>query len=302
VDFNDDGILDLAVGERYDHFNFFTGNGDGTFTFLGYPWDDGGSPIERGYNTSPWLTDWNEDGYIDFVAGGHNTETTTAGILEVHLNTSDDHTSPVWSASTIDLTPLCNLWRLTQETFDLDGDGDKDLILGYEMGNVWFAENVGTNDDPQFSGYVQLNCDGGPINVYTTYGGGGRAREHVTDLNGDGIPDLLVGCSNGWVYYFEGYIGTGVSGGAAGAEEFGLCICGNPTGGPFTVSLSLPAVSVVSLEVVDASGRMVRSFRGSFAAGDETVRMDVSDLPAGMYMVRAEAGGDVRTAKLIRID
>lgn len=302
MDFNNDGILDMVVGERYDHFNFFTGNGDGTLSSTGYPFDDGGNPIERGYNTSPWLTDWNEDGYIDFVAGGHNVETTTAGILEVHLNVSDDPTSPVWSASTIDLTPLCNLWRLTQETYDLDGDGDKDLILGYEMGNVWFAENVGTNDDPQFSGYVQLTCDGGDINVYSTYSGGGRAREHVTDLNDDGIADLLVGCSNGWVYYFEGYTGTGMEGGPVLPSNLGMSITGSPTGGPFKVNLSLPEASMVFLDVLDASGRLVAETGVAMDAGSGSVQMDLSGHPAGMYLVRAMACGDVSTAKVMRVE
>lgn len=302
MDFNGDGVLDLVVGERYDHFSFYTGNGDGTLSFHGYPWDDGGNPIERGYNTSPWLTDWNEDGYLDFIAGGHNVETTTAGILEVHLNVSDSHTSPIWSASTIDLTPLCNLWRLTQETHDLDGDGDKDLILGYEMGNVWFAENVGTNDDPQFSGYVQLNCDGGAINVYTTYNGGGRAREHVTDLNDDGIPDLLVGCSNGWVYYFEGYSGTGIESGPGLPPELEMNITGTPTSGPFTVNLSLPEAAVVTVEIIDAAGRLVSRSGESLNAGPGSVGMDLSGHPAGIYLVRAEVRGDFMTGKVVRVE
>ena len=303
MDYNNDGILDIVVGERYDDFNFFTGNGDGTVSFSQHPWDDAGDPIVRNYNTSPYLTDWNEDGYIDFTAGGHDLQTTTGGILEVYLNTGDDPDSPVWSASTIDLTPLCNMWRLTQETFDLDGDGDKDLVLGYEMGNVWFAENIGTNDDPQFSGYVQLTCDAGDINVYSTFSGGGRAREHVTDLNDDGIPDLLVGCSNGWVYYFEGYTDTGIGGGdAAVTGDFGIHVSGTPTTGPFSLNVTMPLPGDVTIQVIDMAGRVMFSRTETMGSGRGTVPMNVSGLPAGFYMVRARSGDEVSCHKLTVIN
>ena len=43
MDFNDDGVLDLVLGERYGQYFFYTGNGDGTLHFAGHPWDDMGS-------------------------------------------------------------------------------------------------------------------------------------------------------------------------------------------------------------------------------------------------------------------
>jgi hypothetical protein len=241
VDFNNDGILDFLLGERNGYYNFYTGNGDGTLHFIGTAYDSAGNPIDRVYNSSGYLDDWNEDGYIDLIAGGYDTETTNGGILQVHLNTGDDITSPIWNPSVIDLTSsVCNYWRTTHQTFDLDGDGDKDLVLGYEMGNVWFAENIGTNSNPAFNGYEQLVCDGGNIDVYANYAGGGRARENVVDYNSDGIPDLLVGCHNGWIYYFEGY-GTGIAGEtSASMSEFSMRLSEVPTTGLFSVNLTLP--------------------------------------------------------------
>ena len=304
MDFNNDGILDLVLGERDGYFNFYTGNGDGTLHFIGYPYDDLGSPIERNYNSSGYLDDWNEDGYIDFIAGGYQTETTSGGILEVYLNTGDDITSPVWNASTIDLTSsVSNKWRLTHQTYDLDRDGDKDLVLGYEMGNVWFAENIGTNSNPSFSGYIQLVCDGGDINVYTNYPGGGRARESVSDYNSDGIPDILSGCSNGWIYYFEGYDGTGISeGSAASPAGFSMTLSEIPTSGMFSVNLTLPAAAVVEINIYDASGRIVESSSAFHSIGFVSVQMNITDIPAGMYIVSASAGGTMETARLIKIN
>jgi len=304
VDFNNDGILDLVLGERNGYFNFYTGNGDGTLHFIGYPFDDLGNPIERNYNSSGYLDDWDEDGYIDFIAGGYDTETTTGGRFEVHLNMSDDITSPVWNSSTIDLTSsVSNKWRLTHQTFDLDRDGDKDLVLGYEMGNVWFAENIGTNSNPSFSGCIQLVCDGGDINVYTNYPGGGRARESVTDYNSDGIPDILSGCSNGWIYYFEGYNSTGIGEDPqASPPEFQMTLSEVPTAGIFSVDLTLHTDAAVEINIFDACGRIVESSNAFCQTGFESIPMDITDVPAGMYIVSVSAAENTETARLIKIN
>jgi hypothetical protein len=302
VDFNNDGILDFILGERDGFYNFYTGNGDGTLHFIGYPYDNLGNPIERNFNSSGYLDDWNEDGYIDFIAGGYESEAIHGGKLEVYLNTGDDITSPVWSSSTIDLTSLCDYWRLTHQTCDLNMDGNKDLIFGYEMGNVWFAENIGTNSDPVFNGYVQLVCDGGNIDVYNNYSGGGRARENVADFNSDGIPDILVGCSNGWVYYFEGYDATGISGVSVPDTGLGMFLTDVPTSGSFSVHMTLASASNVVINVFDSSGRLVDSNTSYHQAGSETIQMNLSCLSAGMYIITGSACGITETAKLISID
>ncbi len=302
MDFNNDSVLDLVLGERDGFYNFYTGNGDGTLQFIGYPWDNANNPIQRNYNSSGYLDDWNEDGYIDFIAGGYETESVNGGKLEVYLNTGDDITSPIWDAVTIDLTSVCPKWRITQQTYDLDLDGDKDLIFGYEMGNVWFAENTGTSSSPVFTSYIQLVCDGGNIDVFNNYDGGGRARENVTDYNSDGIPDILVGCSNGWIYYFEGYT-TGIAGeSSATSGALHMVLSGLPTTGLFSVNLILPVASSVEITVYDAFGRALESVSGYHQAGAESIQMDISNHSTGMYIVTGSVNGVTETAKLIKIN
>jgi hypothetical protein len=296
VDWNNDGELDLVFGEREGHLNLYTGNGDGTLHFVGHIFDDSGIEIMTNYNSSPWLVDWNEDGSLDLLMTGYLTETTTGGVVRVYPGTGDDPDSPVFDDGYLDYTPFYNMWRTTAQTFDLDGDGDKDLVLGYEMGEVFFAPNTGSDENPQFSTYSVIQCDGGPINVYTNFQGGGRARENVFDYNSDGIPDLIVGCSNGWVYVFLGYQ-TGIEGGSA-SGALGIDILGNPTTGVFALELSAPEGATADLVVRDASGRTVAGIDG---ASPGTVQLDISGSPAGAYFVTATSGGSVISARLVKI-
>ncbi len=95
IDWDGDGLDDLLVGQFYPgKVSFYKNIGtsgnpvftfsnylqaDGTLHFIGYPFDNLCNPIERNYNSSGYLDDWDEDGYIDFIAGGYETETTTGG-------------------------------------------------------------------------------------------------------------------------------------------------------------------------------------------------------------------------------
>ena len=301
MDFNNDGVLDLILGERDGYYNFYTGNGDGTLHFIGYPEDNAGNPINRNFNSAGYLDDWNEDGYIDFIAGGYDTETTSGGLLQVYLNTGDDITSPIWNSTVIDLTStVCNKWRITHQTYDLDGDGDKDLVLGYEMGNVWFSENTGTNSNPAFNGYVQLECDGGDVDVYNNYDGGGRERENVADYNSDGVPDLLVGCNSGWIYLFLGY-GTGIEEEASSpVDNFLMTLSEMPTNGSFSVLVTLPSASQVAINLYDTTGRLIESSEAPCQSGLNSIQMSISDNPEGMYIITASVNDIILTSRVIK--
>ncbi len=174
-------------------------------TFIGNPVDDEGNPIQRNFNSSAHLADWNNDGKLDFIAGGFDEETPSGGIFEVHLNVHADPNGMLWDADAIDLTSFYNEWRTTHEFVDLNGDNLPDLILGTEMGQALLAPNTGELGNPQFSSYSLLYSQAGPIDVYNHIDGGGRARENVADYNSDGIPDLIVGCNNGFLFVFIGY-------------------------------------------------------------------------------------------------
>ena len=83
---------------------------------------------------------------------------------------------------------------------DLNDDGRKDLVLGNTEGQLVFYPNVGTDAAPLFDGSQLLEADGETIDL----SGIPRSRPSVADVNGDGVPDLLVGAADGLVRQYLG--------------------------------------------------------------------------------------------------
>jgi hypothetical protein len=70
----------------------------------------------------------------------------------------------------------------------------------------------------------------------------------------------------------------------------------NPAPGATRIAFQVPGITRVQLGIHDVSGRLVRSFDGSYAAGGHSVEWDGRDgsgrnLPAGVYFVRMHADG-----------
>ena len=71
-------------------------------------------------------------------------------------------------------------WTLATSTFDYDGDGDQDLFLANDFGADVFYQNNGDGTFKDIAGATQTGDRGSGMNV------------SVTDVNGDGYPDLYV--------------------------------------------------------------------------------------------------------------
>jgi autotransporter-associated beta strand protein len=104
---------------------------------------------------------------------------------------------------------------------DWTGNGKKDLIVGMQDGTVWYAANTGMTNAPAFGSYSALQAGGSSLvvgdvskvgmidNIGASASGYpylvpiNEARLAVGDLNGDGLPDLVAGCSDNSisVYY-----------------------------------------------------------------------------------------------------
>jgi len=119
------------------------------------------------------------------------------------------------------------------------------MVAGDERGQVWFYRNTGSATEPELAAGIAVEANGKPIRgsrpVYEMVEGQYKLKEtvpgssalaakyskiHVTDWNGDGLPDLLIGHSKGEFMFY-------MNQGENGAPAFGDPMVIKPEGGAF---------------------------------------------------------------------
>ncbi len=79
MDWNNDGRLDIIVGDRLGSVNYFRRLVSGNIYLLEEsPVEVAGRPIDMGNNSAPCVIDWNNDGLADLVVG--RVEAVPAGL------------------------------------------------------------------------------------------------------------------------------------------------------------------------------------------------------------------------------
>jgi len=86
---------------------------------------------------------------------------------------------------------------------DWNGDGRKDLLVGYQTaGKVALFLNSGSDASPVFT--TSVNLQAGGADIYLPSSGCGAPAPFVCDYDHDGKRDLLVGHgANGYVYFYR---------------------------------------------------------------------------------------------------
>jgi hypothetical protein len=154
--------------------------------------------IELGEGAYPVLFDADADGKKDLIVGnlGYYTVNTNKSKLAYYRNIGTN-TSPSFSLITRDYQFLSsyNIFSMAPTFGDLDGDGDKDLIVGATNGKVHFFENTaGAGNSAVFGNYVAN---------YQNILGSNFVYPQLFDVDKNGTLDLLLGSTNGKLTYYK---------------------------------------------------------------------------------------------------
>jgi len=200
-DLDEDGDLDLYVGERYNsHINVFLNNGSGVFTSSGLFQADGADLTISQY-ALPAFADIDEDGDLDLYVGDWY------GGIHVFSNDGSGYFS---AESDLEYVTPINFGYYTACTFaDIDEDGDLDLYLGGQFGKVYQYQNTG---DGSFVPLAFVQAGGVDIDLDDV------SKPVFADLDEDGDLDLFVGTYNGIVAEFENNGGVFTSSGNMNAD------------------------------------------------------------------------------------
>ncbi len=195
ADLDGDGDLDLVGGNNTGLLYYF--ENIGTPANPDFTERTGvNNPLEgisvQSYS-APTFTDLDGDGDLDIIVGDGNDaiayfENTGAATSGHFIQRSDA------------ANPFSNITMGSWSTLafaDLDGDGDSDLAVGTNDGDVPYYENTGTKTNPEFALRTGTSS---PLNNINE---GSYNSPVFVDVDNDDDFDLIVGNRGGGVLYFE---------------------------------------------------------------------------------------------------
>ena len=189
VDIDNDGDLDVFVGEGFGDTAFFRNNGTVANPVFAAAIINPFGLSNAGFYIDSSYVDIDNDGDLD-VFTGHSD-----GNL-LFLRNTGTAAAPAFAAAITNPFGLSDVGlQSTPDFVDIDNDGDLDAFVGNSNGNVVFFRNTGTVSAPAFAGAV--------TNPFGLTDVGSNASPNFVDNDGDGDLDAFVGNLAGNTLFFK---------------------------------------------------------------------------------------------------
>ena len=186
ADIDDDGDFDLFVGNKEGMITFYQNDRDPTSP-LWIKITDNYDSIDVGEKSVPFLVDIDADLDLDLFIGEK------VGNINFHQNDGTKK-NPLWNLVTENYGSIDVGGGSVPHFVDIDSDGDFDLFIGEDYGNINFYRNIGT---PNLSKWDLVSSNYNFIDV-------GRYSFPVfVDIDNDSDFDLFVGQKKGKIYFYR---------------------------------------------------------------------------------------------------
>lgn len=170
------------------------------------------------------------------------------------------------------------LQSITPTFGDLDGDGDKDMIIGEKNGKLHFYRNIAASGQPAQFTLAEANFEGIQTQQYNA--------PFLFDMNKDGKLDLIVGNIRGWVDYYQ-------NNGSSSVPEFPATPTIAKIGGISVVDSSV-SLNGFSTPVAIEDGNDIHIFVGSYSGRVSHYRNVIWNLNGTFERVTNSLGGITR--------
>jgi hypothetical protein len=196
VDIDDDGRIDIVCGDFLGKIYYLMNSGTKTAPKFDQP----NTPRDIEIVTSkdgpwgnyfaPFLIDWDGDGNKDLILG----EGTYSANNVYFLRNRGTSASPRFENLEDRITLIQGTGRMHLVPFVIDwnNDGKMDIVVGERDGNVLLYLNESESKQGPYKFKAPMNLQAGNLTKFYNY-----SRPSFRDLNGDGLPEMLLSMPNG---------------------------------------------------------------------------------------------------------
>lgn len=281
ADLDDDGDIDILVGEYYGNVLYYENTGTATSPAFAAPVSNAFGISTGSLLDMPSLVDIDDDGDYDIVSCSIVYAGSPAMTFIENTGTAS---SPAFAAPQVSPFGIVANAAYFQNptTADLDGDGDFDVLTAENYGTFAFYENTGTATSPAF-GSPQVNPFGLVDNVSSFI------FPELVDIDDDGDYDILASGYYGSLWFFEN---TQFN---VGIDELANNVSIGPN--PFVSEVHFGTGEKLNLvEVLDMTGKLV------YSEVNPGGSINLESLKKGVYMVQViDSEGSVSRQKLEKL-
>ncbi len=280
ADLDNDGDIDLLIGNSAGNLYYFVNNGSGQYSLA--PNGVNYQSIDVGTYSAPQLTDVDGDNLPDLLIGE------TYGAIFYYRNTGNA-TTPVFTYVTnhfggVDVrNPAVSYFGYSNPKLYVE-NGQHKLLVGSEVGRLFLYDNI----DGNLGGTFNL-LDTFAFGIHEPY----RITFDVADLNNDTFPEIITGSFAGGISYYSKATPVVVI--DTNPKANNLLIYPNPATESLTFEFIDSNVLNGSYTIYDVRGRLVTN--DSFTGSKKT--LSLHKYAKGFYTLRIITTGSLFTRKII---